>query len=215
MKKILLIGAHYDDPDLGCGGVGARLSDEGKEVYKLIITDNHVDESSFNKYTDENTSRLENIKACNILGIKDISDFKKEPNCTLEYSKELMQRIEAVISELEIDTVFMHSEYDLNHDHIKAAEICKVAARHVGNQYVYRSNMYITETSFDPRVFFDISDFIDRKIEALNAYGIEHQRIMANGENRLFDNVIHQNRIWGYCIDRQYAEGFEVIKEVR
>ena len=36
-----------------------------------------------------------------------------------------------------------------------------------------------------------------------------------SGENRLFENVIMQNKIWGYCIDTMYAEGFEVIKEVR
>ena len=39
--------------------------------------------------------------------------------------------------------------------------------------------------------------------------------MMAGGENRLFENVIMQNKIWGYCIDTMYAEGFEVIKEVR
>ena len=126
-----------------------------------------------------------------------------------------MQRIEAVITDLNIDTVFMHSEYDMNHDHIKAAELCKVAARHVQNLYVYRSNIYITEMSYNPRVFFDISDYIEKKKEALAAYGVEHQRMMAGGENLLFENVIMQNQIWGYCIDTMYAEGFEVIKEVR
>ena len=52
-------------------------------------------------------------------------------------------------------------------------------------------------------------------VDGDGAYGVEHQRMMAGGENRLFENVIMQNKIWGYCIDTMYAEGFEVIKEVR
>lgn len=215
MQNILMIGAHYDDTDLGAGGTAARLSAEGKNVYKLVLTDNYVKESKFNKYTAVDTSLEENKKVCEILGITDISDFEKLPNCNLEYTTAIMQRIESVITDLNIDTVFMHSEYDMNHDHIKSAELCKVAARHVQNLYVYRSNIYITETSYNPRVFFDISGYIEKKKEALATYGIEHQRMMAGGENRLFENVIMQNKIWGYCIDAMYAEGFEVIKEVR
>ena len=30
-----------------------------------------------------------------------------------------------------------------------------------------------------------------------------------------FENVIYQNKIWGYAVDKMYAEGFEVIKEIR
>ena len=176
MQNILLVGAHYDDTDLGVGGTAARLSAEGKNVYKLVLTDNYVKESKFNKYTAVDTSLEENKRVCEILGITDISDFEKLPNCNLEYTTAIMQRIETVITDLNIDTVFMHSEYDMNHDHIKAAELCKVAARHVQNLYVYRSNIYITETSYNPRVFFDISGYIEKKKEALAAYGIEHQR---------------------------------------
>lgn len=214
MENVLLIGAHYDDIELGCGGTAARLVSEGKNVYKLILTDNFVRESAFNKYTAPETSIQDSKKACDILGIQEIMDFTKVPNCNLTYSTELMQRVETVILKYHIDTVFMHSEYDMNHDHIEAAKICKVAARHVDNLYVYRSNIYVTEKQFDPRIFWDISEFYQKKAEALAAYGIEHQRSMADGENKLFEDIIYQNKIWGYAIDKLYAEGFEVIKEV-
>ncbi len=214
MDTILLVGAHYDDVELGVGGTAARLSANGKKVYKLILTDNYVQESEFNKYTAPETSLIESRQACDILGITEIVDFAKVPNCTLEYSTELMRCVEKVILKYGIDTIFMHSEYDMNHDHVEAAKICKVAARHIDNLYMYRSNIYVTERPFLPRVFFNISDYIEKKKEALAVYGIEHQRSMAGGENLLFENVIYQNKIWGYAIDAMYAEGFEVIKEV-
>ncbi len=215
MERVLMVGAHYDDVELGAGGVAARLAAEGKKVYKLILTDNYVRESKFNRYTDPGTSTLESKKACEVLGMEEITEFTKVPNCTLMYSTELMQRVEAVIIKYNIDTVFMHSEYDMNHDHVEAAKICKVAARHVANLYTYRSNIYVTETAFIPRAFFDVSDFIQLKQQALSAYGVEHQRSMAGGHNKLFEDIIYQNQIWGYAIDTMYAEGFEVIKEVR
>lgn len=214
MENILMIGAHYDDVELGCGGTAARLVSEGKKVYKLILTDNFVRESSFNKFTAPETSMQESKKACEILGIQEILDFTKVPNCNLMYSTELMQRVESIILKYKIDTVFTHSQNDMNHDHIEAAKISMVAARHVSNLYTYRSNIYITEVHYLPRVYWDISDFYEKKKDALSSYGIEHQRSMANGLNNLFENIIYQNKIWGYAIDKLYAEGFEVIKEV-
>lgn len=214
MENILLVGAHYDDIELGCGGTAARLISEGKNVYKLILTDNFVRESTFNKFTAPETSIQDSKKACEILGMQEIMDFTKVPNCNLTYSTELMQRVEAVLLKYNIDTVFMHSENDMNHDHVEAARICKVAARHVKNQYTYRSNIYITEIQFTPEIYWDISDFYQKKQEALAAYGMEHHRSTADGMNNLFENILYQNKIWGYAISTMYAEGFEVIKEV-
>lgn len=215
MENVLLIGAHYDDVELGIGGTAAKLSEMGCNVYKLTLTDNYVKESFFNKYTDIASSRIESHKACEILGICEIVDFEAEKNCQLCYSTELMQKVEAIIVKYNIDTVFMHSENDMNRDHVEAAQICKVAARHVKNIYVHRANIYVTERQFCPNVYFDISNYIEKKKQALAVYGEEHQRNMADGRNQLFEDIIYQNRIWGYAIDALYAEGFEVIKEVR
>lgn len=163
MKNILLVGAHYDDIELGVGGTAARLAAEGKQVYKLILTDNFVKESVFNKYTDPQVSKKDSQKACDILGIKEITRLEKVQNCHLRYSTELMQQIEKLIVQYQIDTVFMHSEYDMNMDHVEAAKICKVAARHVENLYVYRSNIYITETQFIPKIFLIFPTILNKR----------------------------------------------------
>lgn len=43
LKNVLIIGAHYDDAELGAGGTAAKLASEGKTVYKLTLTDNETD----------------------------------------------------------------------------------------------------------------------------------------------------------------------------
>ena len=40
IKNVLLIGAHFDDSELGAGGTAAKLAHEGKCVYKVTLTDN-------------------------------------------------------------------------------------------------------------------------------------------------------------------------------
>lgn len=211
MEKILIIGAHYDDTELGAGGTAAKLAAAGKEVYKLTLTDNEVPASTFNQTTKQADSIRDSARACAILGIKEIPDFQQEHVCQLKYSTEVMQRVEHVILTYQIDTVFVHSEFDTNQDHCEAGKICKTAARHCDNILIYQSNLYICEKPFYPTVFFDISDFIEQKRDALNQYGIEHQRFGAENDT-LFEHNIGRNKLWGYSNGVRYAEGFLPFK---
>ena len=56
MKRVLIIGAHYDDTELGAGGTAAKLVDEGCQVYKVTLTDNEVVESAYNRKTSQKDS---------------------------------------------------------------------------------------------------------------------------------------------------------------
>ena len=40
MKKILAIGAHFDDIELAAAGTLNYLSNKGSEVFKITLTDN-------------------------------------------------------------------------------------------------------------------------------------------------------------------------------
>lgn len=42
MNNNIVVGAHYDDAELGAGGSMARLVYEGKKVYKITLTDTEV-----------------------------------------------------------------------------------------------------------------------------------------------------------------------------
>ena len=161
MDRILIIGAHYDDAELGAGGTAAKLSAEGKAVYKLTLTNNEVAESAFNRATRHTDSVQDSARACAILGVEEIS-FPQEPVCQLRYSTEIMQRVEQVILDYSIDTVFVHSEFDTNQDHCEAGKISKTAARHCSSILIYQSNLYVCEKPFYPTVFFDISGYIHK-----------------------------------------------------
>ena len=118
-----------------------------------------------------------------------------------------MRQVEKYILDLDIDTVFLHFKADMNTDHVAASRICLTAARHCKNILQYQSNGYVLENVYYPTFFVDISEFVERKIEALSKYGKEHNRF-----GSLFEVCINRNRVWGYSNKVMYAEGFDVVK---
>lgn len=207
MQNILVIGAHFDDAELGCGGTMARLAAEGKNVYKLTLTDNVTNFKQMNIHVDLESSRLDSAKACEEMGVREITDFEMVKCNTLAYTTEVMQRVETIIFEKKIDTVFIHFHSDMNQDHIAASSICLTAARHCKNVLYYQSNGYVLNEAFHPTVFFDISNYYETKKKALACYQGDHNRF-----NRLFDVSLKKAEIWGYANKVAYAEGFVPVK---
>ena len=207
MENILIVGAHFDDAELGAGGTAAKLVHEGKNVYKLTLTDNKTNFEQKNIHVSFDESKVQSAKACDILGVKEIVDFKPVECSRLSYTKEIMQRVESVIYRYNIDTVFIHFGTDMNRDHVSANEICLTAARHCSNILEYQSNGYILDNEFYPTYFVDVSGYIEEKRNALKMYGEEHNRF-----SRLFETNIERNHIWGYANEVEYAEGFRIVK---
>lgn len=207
MENVLIIGAHFDDAELGAGGTAAKLVSEGKKVYKLTLTDNATNFTQKGIFVKYDSSKAQSANACRVLGVVEIDDFIPVECSTLSYSKALMQRVEKVIFDYNIDTVFVHFGTDMNQDHVAANQICVTAARHCSNILQFQSNGYILDNVFYPTYFVDISDYIEKKREALRCYSTEHDRF-----NRLFETNIERNHTWGYGNEVEYAEGFKILK---
>ena len=209
MKNILMVGAHFDDVDLACGGTAAKLVALGMRVYKLTLTDNVTQFHQKEIYVDFDSSQAASNKLCKLLGITEINDFPHEACNHLSYSKELMQRIEKIIIDLQIDTVFTHFPEDMNTDHVEASKLCLTAARHCDNILYYQSNAYLTMSPFSPNYFVDITEFVDLKRKGLEFYPPEHNRF-----GRLFSTNFDRERTYGFLCNREYCEGFVLLKKV-
>ena len=133
--------------------------------------------------------------------------FEPEQCSKLVYNKVIMQRVEKIIYDLKIDTLFTHFNTDMNQDHVETSRICITAGRHCSNILQFQSNGYILDNVFYPTFFVDISEYINRKRKALSCYSSEHNRF-----NRLFETNIERNHIWGYANEVEYAEGFRCVK---
>lgn len=206
MSNILVIGAHYDDAELGVGGTMAKLAVQGHKVYKLTLTNNETRFEQKEIEVNYQSSVSQSAEACRILGVTEV-DFEPVECSHLFYSTEVMQRVEKIVYDLNIDTAFIHYQSDMNQDHVEASRITMTALRHCKNILMYQSNGYILENAYYPRFFVDISETLEKKKEALRCYGREHDRY-----GRLFDIVCKRNEVWGYYNETTAAEGFRVVK---
>ena len=115
-KKILVVAAHPDDELLGCGGTLALLSKKNK-IFTLFFTDGVSARKVKNSKNVE--KRKENsLKSLKIIGIKK-SKFLNFPDNELDKVPllKITKEIEIIIKNFKPDTIFTHSNADLNIDH--------------------------------------------------------------------------------------------------
>ena len=161
MKKmnILAIGAHPDDIEIGCGGTLIKYSDTGHKIFSLVMTGGgQGGESSVRCREQEDAGR--------IMGAEKIywGDYK---DTHLAVSQDLISKIEQVISEIDPKFIFCHYPDDTHQDHRHLSLATQSAARNLRNVLFYEGP---TTYGFNPQVFVDISETLDRKIEALKAH---------------------------------------------
>ncbi len=213
MKKVLAIGAHFDDVELGAGGTLAKLANNGAKVYKLVLTDDVTNFDQKKIKTDFESSRKEGESAANVLGITQIEPSRYEKCTKLEFNSINMQLVEKIIFDYKIDSVFTHFPSDIQQDHVEASKISYVAARYCKKVFFYQSNRYILPKEFYPRIFFNITKEVDKKVRALNCFSNDHDRF-----GKLFQQTIKQNEVWGYqstlSSETNFAEGFVPLKIV-
>ena len=162
--NILVIGAHYDDAELGAGGSMAKWVKEGNKVFKLTLSDNDTRFKDKKIYVKPHEAKSESKKACEILGVEELNDLVLPQKCTeLVYNKRDMQKIEAFILDRQINMIVMHNIFDIQQDHVHAATISYVAGRYCDSVLMYQSNQYVLPVDFYPRYYVDISKTIDLK----------------------------------------------------
>lgn len=184
MKKILVVAPHPDDEVLGAGGVVKKYSQEGHEVYILIMT-----KGSPKFYSEERIKnvRQEALKAHKILGVKETAflDYLA-PQLDQVCKAEIADSIYEFLKKWQISDLYLPHRGDIHIDHKIVFEAALVAARPkngytVNNIYTYET---LSETewappfsddAFVPTHFVDVTDAFQSKIEALRCFKSQMQ----------------------------------------
>lgn len=173
--KVLAVGAHYDDIELGCSGTLIKHSQNGDTLTMLVITDSAYKNHDGIQIRDGEVARLEGTAAAKIIGAEliclDYHTFE------VPFDDILGKVILNYIEKLEIDTIYSHWVYDLHRDHQYAGKSTLMAGRHVPRFLMYRSNFYDTERQFKGNFYSDITDVMDKKIEVIKAHKSELKRV--------------------------------------
>jgi LmbE family N-acetylglucosaminyl deacetylase len=205
--NVLAIGAHFDDVELGCGGVLAKRARQGDRVYVYIATVSGFANQYQKTVRSSKTAREEAERAMKILGVRQMicGGFK---TLEVEFVDELNVELLRIVEEKRIDLVFSHWPGDIHHDHKAVGKASIHSCRHVPRQLLYRSNWYHSTDDFRGNFYADITDTWELKQRAIEAHRSELQRTGRKWIS-FFRNEAENA---GQRIGVRYAEVFEVLK---
>lgn len=198
-RRVLAIGAHPDDVEIGCGGTLAKHRDRGDAL--MILTFSHGARGG-----DTGTRALEARRAAERLGATlQLLDFE---DAKISEGPETIGAIEAAIREFAPTHVYTHSREDTHQDHRAVHAATMVAARRIPHVYCYQSPS--TTVEFRPQLFVDISDHIDDKLELIGHHQSQTRK-RANIEREL---IVATARYWGRYAGHVLAEPMAVVRQV-
>lgn len=170
--QVLLLLAHADDETLGAGGTVQKLIAKGHSVQLLIVSDGIV-----GMREDNSDNRDALGRACELLGINDVSclNFKDQ-----QFEQYPIAEIANAVSKKMVspNLIITHAGTDLNQDHRIVHEVAKIVGRPrrrqisiLGCEIPFVSAW--NHQAFLPQFFVDITEQLDRKIEAFSCYSNE------------------------------------------
>ena len=207
-KKILFIGAHFDDVELGCGGT-IKYFTKKKDIVKILVVSNSEIKNIKNKniIRNKNKAKQEFLKSITVLSVKDFSLLNFKTNA-IEFNDKLISQIRNEIDNFKPHLIFTHWDKDVHQDHRAIGQATLSAGRHVKSILMYQSNNYISEEEFNGNLFIDISKYFNHKIKSIKCYKSELKRV----NNNWLSKIKSKNMENGNKINVKFAENFKVIK---
>lgn len=215
--KIVVVSPHPDDETLGAGGFIIKHKQNDDKVYWINITD-IVEGDVWSK--DFVQHRREQIdKICKFYDFDGFYNLRYRP-CSLENIKKdnLIENFGKCIDEIRPDWIVLPNPTDAHSDHYITYEIGIICSKIFRYPFVKRimTMEILSETdfgkgedAFKPNYIVDISEYIGKKIEALNIYDTE---IGKPPFPRSIEAVRALALLRGSMAGCKFAEGFKMIK---
>jgi LmbE family N-acetylglucosaminyl deacetylase len=195
-RRVIALGAHPDDIEIGCSGTLLAYADRGAEIYLYIASEGQ-------RGGEPGVRRKEAERAAEKLGVREIF-WGGFTDCEIPAGIELIHSIEEAVAAAKPDILFAHAPEDTHQDHRAIATAAQSAARRVPNFLFYEAP---TTLHFRPSVYCDITETITRKIELLETHFSQVAR--TNIEGLPITDIARAAAIRrGIEVYSRYAEGF-------
>ncbi|MBL4759695.1 MAG: PIG-L family deacetylase [Mariprofundaceae bacterium] len=165
-KRILALAPHPDDLEIGCGGTLAEHAARGDEVHIFVATYGDIGGTGA-------TRKAEQQAASNILGVHKIHWGGFSDTMLPHQAQELMAKLEAIVQEVDPDTVYVNYGEDTHQDHRVLAQVARSVTRYVANVLYYETP---SSTGFEPTAFMGINNVLQLKLQALEAHASQLDR---------------------------------------
>lgn len=200
-QRLLFLGAHPDDIELGCGALIHHVAGMS-DVHCVTLSDNQQNPELQNVVAEQ-------YRSLAVLGVPRerarygpfrTRVFPQARQEILEYFLQLRQ-------ELEPDLIFVHSRRDVHQDHLAMTDEALRAFRGIT---VLGFDVVRSSYGFFPDFLVEVTEAdVNAKIEALAQYETYRDRYYFNRDLTRSIMVRH-----GALAERPFAEGFDILRIV-
>lgn len=224
--KVLAVVAHPDDELFGAGATLHKLARQGVDVYTCVLCSSADARSS-----RPDLQRLREVArdAAAMIGVKDSAEFDW-PNIRFNVVPhiEIVQAIEETLRRFQPEWVFTHHWSDLNVDHRVCYEATMAAVtlpqRRTSKLPIDLIKKVLlcevpsstdwglpSVTPFVPNTFFDVSDDLEAKLRALEAF---EGALKPAPHPRSLESVADLAHLRGSQIGIRAAEAFVTVRDI-
>lgn len=225
---ILAIGAHPDDIEISCCGTLLHHIALGHKVGILDLTAGELGTRG-----DGETRLKEAAVASSLLGAT-LRGNLRLPDAFFEHSKENMLEIIKIIRLFKPEIVLANALSDRHPDHARSAKLTADACYYSGlakieseweekTQEAWRPKVvyhYIQDYNLVPDFVFDISTFMDKKLEILMAYKSQFYNPNSQepatpiSSKEFMEFIKSKNCTYGRAAGFHYAEAYNVTRYI-
>jgi LmbE family N-acetylglucosaminyl deacetylase len=198
-KRVLFLGAHPDDIELGCGALLHHIVKQ-TDVLCVTLSDNQ-------KNPDLKNVKDEHYESMEVLGVpKEKVVFGPFTTRVFPDSRqEILEYFLRLRKDFKPDLIFVHSKQDVHQDHNTMTDEALRAFRGITTLGfdVVRSSY-----GFFPHFLVEVTEEdVNKKIEALSKYETYRDRYYFNSELTRSIMVRH-----GALAECPFAEGFDILR---
>lgn len=203
-RSVLVLAAHTDDGELGCGATIARFVEEGREVHYAAMS---TCDASLPPEFAPNALAEELQEAVQVLGLplENLIVYDYEVRRLAEHRQEILEQLVLLSRDIDPDLVILPSRSDLHQDH---QTVCMEGMRAFKRSSILGYEHPWNHISF-PTLAFVVAEEqqVQSKLQALECYRTQAGRPYMDP-----DFVRSLARTRGTQIQVKYAEAFEIMR---
>ena len=196
-ERVLAIGAHPDDVEIGCGGSLLKHRDLGHTICILTLSPGHCGGEISIRYDEA-------YQAAEILGAELIVANLEDTR--ISEGSETISVINRVVEKFCPTSIYTHTLNDCHQDHRNTYRATIVAARGIENILCYQSPS--SSISFSPTRFSDIGKSLIEKQKLISCYQSQREKCAYLSDSMIASTAEYWGRFFGY----KKVEPLEIIK---
>lgn len=200
-KRVLFLGAHPDDIELGCGALVHQIAQQ-TEILCVTLSDNQ-------KNPDLKKVKNEHLQSMKVLGVPE-EKIMLGPFSTRIFPhsrQDILEYFLKLRKDFRPDLIFTHSKQDVHQDHNTMTDEALRAFRGIT---VLGFDVVRSSYGFFPSFLVEVTEEnVNKKIEALSEYETYKDRYYFNSELTRSIMIRH-----GALAELPFAEGFDILRIV-